>query len=452
MNENQKYLLLILALYFSLTLIYSLVVPLWEAPDEPSHYLCVRRFSDGSRFKPPPSSGDYKTVWSEAYLFSLYQRSQPPLYYLISAPIMKVLSPGVLLPGEGNKFPAVLPDFSGTGRLFIHERESNLSIPSPEIRGHLMRLFSILLGGLTIVCIYRIARVVFSSNPEIALLSGAFAATLPQFNFISGVISNDSLAMLMGAVTLLFLVRSAGKGVSLRARDSIYLGMLILVSLLTKFNLIFLIPLSIIVIIIKARDAGSWKAGLGGVFLMFLPVLAGITAAGILFPREVMVKYRVLIWRLCRTTPDLVTVEHFQWMLKDIYRSFWATFGWMSIRVGWWLYLAWGLICLAGLAGWVKAIISRPGLDGDGKRRSGILLTAIVFLLMGVIKNNLLVHQSQGRFLFPALGAIAVLLSSGVLYLFDEQSRMKVTVICITAFIALNMVSLFGYLIPSYFL
>ncbi|MEA1928848.1 MAG: hypothetical protein U9N73_11645 [Candidatus Auribacterota bacterium] len=62
---DKKYLFLVLALYFSLTLIYSLAVPLWEAPDEPSHYLCVRRFSDGSNFKPPRLSGVINSVWSE---------------------------------------------------------------------------------------------------------------------------------------------------------------------------------------------------------------------------------------------------------------------------------------------------------------------------------------------------------------------------------------------------
>ncbi len=198
-----------------------------------------------------------------------------------------------------------------------------------------MRLVSVLLGGITIFFIYRIARAVFPNDHAVALSSGAFAATLPQFNFISGMIGNDSLAALMGAATLLFLVRLADKENRPRSRDFICLGVLITLALLTKFNLIFLIPLSLIVILIKARDAGSWMVGLSGMVFIFLPLLIGLTAAMILFPNDVMIKYRVMVWRLIRTTPDLVTIEHLQWMLKDIYRSFWATFSWMSIRVGW---------------------------------------------------------------------------------------------------------------------
>ena len=446
---DKKYLLLVLALYLLLTLIYSLAVPLWEAPDEPSHYLCVCMFSDGCDFKPPRSPSEINSVWSEGYIFSLYQSSQPPLYYLISAPVMKVLSLRALPLGEGIEFPAIRTDYSGSGNLFVHSRESIWSIPSPEVRGHLMRLVSVLLGGITIFFIYRIARAVFPNDHAVALSSGAFAATLPQFNFISGVISNDSLAAMMGAATLLFLVRLADKDTRPRSLDFICLGVLIMLALLTKFNLIFLVPLSIIVIFLKAKDAGSWQVGLSGVVLMLIPIFIGIAAAVILFPDDAMIKFRVMVWRLLRTTPTLVTIEHFQWMVKDIYRSFWATFGWMSIRVGWWLYLAWGLICLAGAIGWGKVIVMRKGMDDAWKRKAGILTAAIVLLLMGVIKNNLLVRQSQGRFLFPVLGAIAVLLSYGLLNLFGERARKRAAIIYAVILLVLNLVSLFAYLIPA---
>jgi len=312
-----------------------------------------------------------------------------------------------------------------------------------------MRLFSVLLGGITIFLIYRIARVVFPADPVAAFAAGAFAATLPQFNFISGVISNDSLAAMMGAATLLFLVCLADKENRPRSRDFISLGVLIMLALLTKFNLIFLIPLAIIVIFLKAKDAGSWQVGLSAVVLMLIPIFIGIAAAVMLFPSDLMIKFRVMVWRLLRTTPTLVTIEHFQWMVKDIYRSFWATFGWMSIRVGWGLYLAWGLICLAGVIGWGKVIILRKGREDGWKRKAGILAVAIVFLLIGVIKNNLLVRQSQGRFLFPALGAIAVLLSYGLLNPFPDRVRDRAAVGYTTVLITLNLVSLFAYLIPE---
>ena len=88
-------------------------------------------------------------------------------------------------------------------------------------------------------------------------------------------------------------------------------------------------------------------------------------------------------------------------------------------------------------------------MDDAWKRKAGILTAAIILLLMGVVKNNLLVRQSQGRFLFPVLGAIAVLLSYGLLNLFPDRVRHRAAVGYTTVLITLNLVSLFAYLIPE---
>ena len=83
------------------------------------------------------------------------------------------------------------------------------------------------------------------------------------------------------------------------------------------------------------------------------------------------------------------------------------------------------------------------------EEKAGILVTAMILLMLGVVKNNLLVRQSQGRFLFPALGAIAVLLSYGFLNLFPDRVRDRAAVGYTTVLITLNLVSLFAYLIPE---
>lgn len=446
---DKKYLILILLLYLSLTVMYSSAVPLWEAPDEPSHYLCIRRFSDGRAFRPPRPTGPLRDDWSEKHLYSLYQRSQPPLYYLMAAPVMKVLACRRLPLGDEIALPPVRPDFNREGSLFIHGRDTVFSLPPSDVRGHLLRLFSIFWGCVTIFFIYRIAWVVSPRIPAVAFCSGAFVATLPQFNFISGAIGNDSLAAALGAATLLFLVRRVGKETPVRPRDYLGLGVLLLISLLTKFNLIFLLPLSLIFICLKAKDEGTWRSGLAGLVLTLLPLILGMIAAVALFPRDLLLKTRILGFRLLGTDPYLVTAPHLRYLIRTIYRSFFATFGWMSIRVGGRLYLAWGLICVAGLLGWVKALFRRSGGEERRGRQLGLLAAAFIILLIGVMKNNLLVHQSQGRFLFPALGAIAVLLSSGILNLFRERSREIAAIGCMIIFLVLNLIAFFVYLVPA---
>ena len=253
--NRKEYLAFLLVLYFLLALLYSLGVPLWEAPDEPSHYLCIRRLSDGKGFQPPRPTGRMDSVWTDRYIYSLYQRGQPPLYYILAAPVMKVLAARFLPLGDQIAYAPVRPDFSGRGNLFLHARRKPWSIRSDEVRGHLLRFFSVFLGGITVYLIYQTARFIFPRYPALALASAGFAATLPQFNFVNGMVGNDSLACLMGAAGLLFLVRLARPERPARRREFFALGILLSVSLLTKFNLLFLLPVSLAVIFIKMRDA-----------------------------------------------------------------------------------------------------------------------------------------------------------------------------------------------------
>ncbi len=447
--RNNRYLITVLALYLSLTVLYSLSVPLWEAPDEPSHYLCVRRFSEGDSFHPPLYPGPFRDDWSAKHLFSFYQRSQPPLYYILTAPVMKVIASSLFTSGGGIEFPPVRPDFNREGNLFIHRQATVRAIAPAEVTVHILRLFSVIPGCAAVFFIYRLTRLVFPGDPRIALFAGTFAATLPQFNFVTGSISNDSLAAALGAGTLLFLIRRAGKKCPLRPRDCIGLGILLLLSLVTKFNLVFLFPVAFIFICLKAKDARRWMVLPWAATLTVLPVVLAVTAAAILFPAETGLKTRVLTLRLLGTSPALVTFPHFRHMIGALYRSFFALFGWMSIPVNRWLYLTWGGIVAVSLAGLTKEFFPGGMPDENRRRRLGLLAAAFLLLLLGVIKNNFLVRQSQGRFLFPALGAISVLIGYGFWEILPEKRRAAAAVIFPIVLTGLNLTALFAYLLPA---
>ena len=448
-SKRKKYLSFVLALYLFPTLLYSLSVPLWEAPDEPSHYLYIRRISDGKGFRPPRPTGKMDSVWSERYIYSLYQRSQPPLYYITAAPVMKILAARVLPLGDQIAYARVRPDFSGRGNLFIHARKNLWSIRSDELRGHLLRLFSVLLGAITVCFIFQTALLVVPRSPQLALAGAGFAATLPQFNFVTGVIGNDSLAALMGAATLFFLVRLARKDRPGQRGEFFGLGILLSLALLTKFNLLFLLPVSLVVVILKARDAGSGKTGLTLCFLTFLPPLL-LAVAGILFlGPETLLKMKILFHRLFSTRAELLTTTHLRIMLLYIYRSFWAVFGWMSIPAGRWLYLIWTALVGAGLGGWLKFALRRRRPEPAARRLFGLLGLSFFFLLLGVLKNNLFVPQSQGRFLFPALGSISILLAFGFLNLFPEKQGEKAVLLLLAVMVILNLVAFLAYLLPA---
>ncbi len=418
-------------------------MPVWEAPDEPSHYIRVRRLAEPG-FSPPRYPGPARTVWSERYLYSSYQDGQPPLYYLAAAGALKGINRVVDPPPPEVLFPPVRPDFGEGRSLFRHPPLRIRARVTAAASVHLLRYFSVLLGVLTVFVIYRIGREVYPRDPAVALAAGGFAATLPQFTYISGAVGNDPAAALLAAATLLYLVGRVGKEASPGPGYYLGLGALLALGMLTKFNLVFLLPTAAVFIVFKARDPAKRIGVLGALALTSAPTLLLSAASALLFPGEFSWKLRVLFFRLFRVTPELLTRPQLRHMLWTIYRSFFAMFGWMSAPVTGWLYLAWGLLAFAAVSGW---IVNPFGRRGEVDRRGvGLLAVAAALLLLGVIKNNLLVPQSQGRFLFPALGAIAVLFSAGFCRLLPARTRIVATWVMIGALAAMNLAALFGFI------
>src|SRR3974377_348346 len=89
-------LLLILAVYLVLGVLYAVYTPAWQAPDEPAHYNYVRYLVQNGRF-PVLQMGDYPNDYLEQIKLEKfppnlsiapirYESHQPPLYYLLAAP------------------------------------------------------------------------------------------------------------------------------------------------------------------------------------------------------------------------------------------------------------------------------------------------------------------------------------------------------------------------------
>jgi 4-amino-4-deoxy-L-arabinose transferase-like glycosyltransferase len=184
----------ILVTYTLLAVLFAVYTPPWQAPDEPAHYNYVRYLVEKGQF-PILQMGDY----SQGYLDWIkeakfppilsidsirYESHQPPLYYLLAAPLFAVTG-GALLP---------------------------------------LRLFSVLLGAGLVFLAYLIGRRVFPAWPALALAVAAFVAFLPQHLATVAQVGNDALAELLLAAVLLMLVgwvgRDAGQSAERGAPDT----------------------------------------------------------------------------------------------------------------------------------------------------------------------------------------------------------------------------------------
>src|SRR5574341_677356 len=97
---------LIVAAYLAIGIQYAVLTPRWEVPDEPAHYNYIRYLVD-KKSLPTLDPGEYDQgylAWLTSAQFppylpvdSLqYESWQPPLYYVLAAPIYLSTNGGLL--------------------------------------------------------------------------------------------------------------------------------------------------------------------------------------------------------------------------------------------------------------------------------------------------------------------------------------------------------------------
>ena len=114
-----------------------------------------------------------------------------------------------------------------------------------------------------------------------------------------------------------------------------------------------------------------------------------------------------------------------------MFRSFWGQFGWMGVPLDARLYYVLLALTLFALIGLVPLLtttfprVARPtSTEGTAivsaspfqRQTAGVLLVAawILFTFVTTLAYSLEFFQAQGRYLFPALGAIAVFVAAGL--------------------------------------
>jgi len=386
---------LVLSLFTLCAAAWSLVVPPFETPDEPGHARYVSFLMENGRL---PRAG--VEAPGEAH--------QPPLYYALAAAAARC---------AGAERIVVSPERNPRFRWYGGTEESKYLHPageSPPLSGdaralHWLRLLSVVLGAATVAAIHRMGLAALG-DPVQAAVAAALAAFIPQFTFLSASLNNDTLANLLSAGCLACLVMAlssttAGAGLWLAA------GVLAGAGILAKFTGLAMLPCGLIAIFLAGRRRGKsvWRetaAFLSPALLVPLPLLArNLMVMG--DPLGAAAQVETLPQLLDRKTllsPYFVT--EFPLVL---FRSFWGVFGWMSFLLPWWFYAGCLALTLAAIVG-----LTRRGTPDPGRDIRLLLAGAIAIQVAQVVVYNITFTQAQGRFLFPVLGPIVLLIVTGL--------------------------------------
>ncbi len=394
LNSSPRLLLsIIVAVYVVIGALYATFTPLWQVPDEPAHYNYVRALAEGRGF-PVIEPGDYDAAYLEQLKaehfppqLSIapveYEDHQPPLYYLLAAPVY-LLFGGAVLP---------------------------------------LRLLSVLIGAALLAVVFGAVQALFPRRPDWALMAVAFVAFIPQHVAMSAGVENDGLAeLVMGGVLWALLLYAGG-----RWRRPWPVGLLLGMALLTKMTVYAALGVAgVAVLLRRQQERRTWRWAAEQLAWTFLPALLlaapwfvrnGLTYGWLDLTGSA--HHNAVVTGQMRST-DYLALHGWGGLLDRMVRwtfqSFWGQFGWMGVPLPARFYQALALLSALLAAGflWWLCDRRRPRLTSFQRAGSLLFLAAFLLVLLEYLGYNLTFLQHQGRYLFPALVPLGTAVALGV--------------------------------------
>ena len=403
--------------HVALAVLFGVIVPPWEAHDETGHFAYVNQLV--TEHSLPDARSDQKVF--------LDQSHQPPLYYLVVAGLTFWIDRSDNLTPQTNLFA-----FDGTNRrgtrILLRNRGEAFPWTGTILALHAARLVSTLLSGLMILFIAKTTRRLFNGMPAAALLATAIAAFNPQVLFMAGMVNNDVMVSLTGAVLIYLIVSLMRPDDTSQSQPSLgrfaLVGGALALSLWSKNSALILVPFTALALVFLA-----WRERWPLKDFLLRGVVTGLATFIIAFPFYLSNSLRYGQWLVDRATenkvfeaPTSVISAGLAVSLRDrwlpevfinAFNTFWGTFGWGNVQMPAAIYT---IIAILALIGVIGAVI---GLRRAGNSlRTGLALLVMLGIAMMLLPGyRAIYYQSPallpGRYLMPALAAYAGILGFG---------------------------------------
>jgi hypothetical protein len=438
--RTRLWLALIIALYLILGLAMSVQVPLAETPDELDHFLYTRYLAEEGSFPPlSPVAAENPTM----------EANQPPLYYALGALAAGWVDMSEPLELAQNSCFSFDPDDRGRQTFYVHTTAEAWPYAETVLAFHLLRLFSLLLGAITIWLTYHLARLVVPGVQQTALLAAALLAFNPQYIFITASANNDVLAATLGTAIVLVSVISWQRP---RAGFFLLLGLLVGLGALTKAGLLALWPVALLAAIAPivqrlfsaGGDSDSWSRTLRKCLLPLALVLGlPLLVAGWWYARATLLYGDPLAWRVHLAAKGPFVLREGSLGLRDLgefatlhFRSYWALFGWLNVAVPDWVYWLLGLMVATAVMGLIWSILAclrrARRQDRDcffDPPALGLALLAILATYVSLLRYIQTINWSgyQGRLAYAIAGVAAVVLATGLAFLVERVKSRRLS-------------------------
>jgi hypothetical protein len=435
LRKEQALLAALLALFMCRALMASAIVPPWQGPDEPEHFILAALLTTGNE-----ALSSSRPVLERQILESMarYRWWDP---YEVPTP-----DPLPTLFRQIPRFTTgtyTQPVYYGLGAATLRTtRPADL-----EAAYWHLRALSVALAVIGLVCGWCGTRLLFGGT--VAAGATAIAALHPQFLLAAMTVNPDALAIALGAFIWwqvaravtgrraglsLLLVLVAAAALLVTKRSAVPVGAVALVTVATLMWISpgFRMTRRTVVMILAALGAG-------GVLLL----LGWLSFAGPLADLPVYWRNTLRIRRPFGLTMIPEAVAY----LKESIDYGWLRAGWMRFPApDAWLWVARALTA-AGLAGGTVLFVRSPAL----RRPMSIAALFVVVQAATVIGWGFLALASpQGRYVFPVLAPATALLWMGLMTLAPPRFSPYAAPVLVATLALLDVTGLILVLVPAH--
>lgn len=423
---------LLLAAFSLLGGLYLVATPIFEASDELWHYPMVERLADGAGLpvQDPANPGPWRQ-----------EGSQPPLYYALMALATGWIDTGDLdtlrwlNPHVDNGI--ITPD--GNNNIALHTTRENWPWRGSVLAVRLVRLLSVLLATGTVYFAYRLGLEAAPGRPDLALAAAGLAAFTPMFLFISASVNNDTLATFLSTAALWQLAAWLRQPPLRLGFAHLRLGLILGAAALSKVSALGLLPLTSVSLVAAAFlsvPGGDLRVGGARRWRALTTVLVRAVSAGV----AVMLPAALLsfwwYWRnfqlygdwlgwsafldLVGRRPNPASLAQLWGERAGFVQSYWGLFGGVSVPMPDWSYTILNLsaiLAVVGLLWGVVAVVRGRQTTASSVAIYALLLAWPSLVLVGLVRWTSVTWASQGRLIFPAIGALCFLFALGLAHL-----------------------------------
>jgi hypothetical protein len=222
---------------------WSVVLPPFQAPDEPSHFAYVQHLAETGKL--PSSGSELFPQAEEVVLTALLQqqvRFSQENHTISSLAEQQNLERELALPlsrsdpGDAGVAASQPPLYYALATVPYDLASSGTLLD----RLALTRVLSALMGGLTALFVFLFLRVTLAAAPWSWTVGGLGVALMPAFGMMSGAVNPDALLFVVS--TALFYCLAQGFRRGLTWRLALAIGSLIAIGCLTKLTFLGLLP------------------------------------------------------------------------------------------------------------------------------------------------------------------------------------------------------------------